>query len=529
MFYLKDSFEIMNKIYYGDNLPILSKMQSESIDLIYIDPPFNTGKIQKKTTIKTISDENGDRKGFQGKSYQTLELGQKSYQDSFNYIAEGFLPSQIKVAYSEIARNASVSFLEVFLRPRLEEAYRLLKSNGTLYFHIDYREVHYCKVLLDNIFGRESFLNEIIWAYDFGGKAKSKWPAKHDNILVYVKNPKAYTFNTNAIDREPYMAPGLVGPEKAKKKKLPTDTWWFSFVGGKNNTDVWWQTIVGTNSKERYDYPTQKPLGVLNRIIKASSNPGDLVLDFFGGSGSIGVSCLLNNRNFILIDNNKEALEVMARRFSGINEIQWINFSPSSYDFPKSPLVEVLMNKDLLEKKVSESDKYFDEDFLLLAKTASYLQKDLEQINDMWKDSPFEWVLQLPPRSKAKLGREILTPWLINNGIEVRKPKSSSETLTLNGVDFAIKFSLLWKNQVYQFQQIKSSGPENIICFGISPNQVHCWVIDKKTAISNGSSQHKGANGSEYWVEIDPHNLPAWIKDFGGNLKQAVEIIKKIT
>ena len=281
----------MNQIHFGDNLEILKGMPSESVDLIYIDPPFNTKKTQKRTTIKTVKDEKGDRKGFKGNTYRTEELGTKSYQDIFD------------------------SYIDGFLRPRLVEAYRLLKSHGSLYFHIDYREVHYCKILLDDIFGRDCFLNEIIWAYDYGGKSKNKWPAKHDNILVYTKNPKDYVFNVKDIERIPYMAPGLVGPEKAAKGKLPTDTWW--------------HTIVPTAGTEKTGYPTQKPLGILDRIIRASSNPKDTVLDFFAGSGTTGASCLKLKRRFILIDNSIQAMEVMAQRFSKDKNIEWSGFDPN--------------------------------------------------------------------------------------------------------------------------------------------------------------------------------------------------------
>ena len=280
-----------NVIYFGDNLPILKSLPEESIDLIYIDPPFNTGKRQERTQIKTTRSATGDRVGFKGNRYATTEVSSKAYRDIFDdYLA--------------------------FLEPRLLEAYKLLTPNGTLYFHIDYREVHYCKILLDQIFGRESFLNEIIWAYGFGGRSKKKWPAKHDNILVYVKDPKNYTFNVDDIDRIPYMAPGLVGPEKAAKGKLPTDTWW--------------HTIVGTNSKEKTGYPTQKPVGILNRIIRASSSSGDTVLDFFAGSGTTGACCLELGRQFILIDNNPQSIEVMEQRFADIPNIEWIGFDPPS-------------------------------------------------------------------------------------------------------------------------------------------------------------------------------------------------------
>jgi site-specific DNA-methyltransferase (adenine-specific) len=289
---MTDDFQ--GRIIFGDNLPHLEQMQAGSVDLIYIDPPFNTGKAQTRTRIKTVKSEHGNRRGFQGQVYETIALGTQAYADRFGE-----------------------RFIHEFLQPRLEQAYRLLAPHGSLYFHIDYREVHYCKILLDQIFGRECFLNEIIWAYDYGGKAKTKWPAKHDNILYYVKDPGRYVFNTADIDREPYMAPGLVGPEKAARGKLPTDTWW--------------HTIVGTNSKERTGYPTQKPLGVINRIVRASSSPGHTVMDFFAGSGTVGESCLNLGRKFILIDNNPAALEVMARRFPPPAPIEWVNFDPAPF------------------------------------------------------------------------------------------------------------------------------------------------------------------------------------------------------
>ncbi len=275
-----------NKIYFGDNLEVLKRLVDQTIDLIYIDPPFNTGKKQARKQIRVSQDENGDRIGFGGNRYQTTVIGERAYRDYFDdYLS--------------------------FLEPRLLEAFRVLKPNGSLYFHIDYREVHYCKILLDEIFGRDSFINEIIWAYDFGGRSKKRWPAKHDNILFYAKNPKEYTFNHEEVDRIPYMAPGLVGKEKAARGKFPTDTWW--------------HTIVGTNSSEKTGYPTQKPVGVLNRIIAASSNPGDVVLDFFAGSGTIGEVCINMGRHFILADNNPQAINVMHERFSEEDSIEWIN------------------------------------------------------------------------------------------------------------------------------------------------------------------------------------------------------------
>jgi site-specific DNA-methyltransferase (adenine-specific) len=238
--------------------------------------------------MKVTPSAAGDRKGFSGRSYATTIVGTKDYTDIFD------------------------DYLK-FLAPRLEQAYRVLAPDGSFYLHIDYREVHYVKTLLDQIFGRQCFLNEIIWAYDYGGKPKNKWPAKHDNILVYVKDPKKYTFNVHDIDREPYMAPGLVGAEKAARGKLPTDTWW--------------HTIVATNGREKTGYPTQKPRALIDRIVRASSNPGDLVLDFFAGSGTTGESCLALGRRFILIDESPQALEVMAKRFIGAGNIEWINIA----------------------------------------------------------------------------------------------------------------------------------------------------------------------------------------------------------
>ncbi len=274
----------------ANNLDVLRALPSESVDLIYIDPPFNTGKDQQRVQLKTVRSDDGDRVGFQGQRYKSITLGSRRFSDVFDdYLA--------------------------FLEPRLIEAHRVLAPHGSFYFHVDYREVHYCKVLLDAIFGRASFLNEIIWAYDYGGRPKNRWPPKHDNILLYVKNPARYVFNVDEIERIPYMAPGLVGPEKAARGKRPTD--------------CWWHTIVPTNGAEKTGYPTQKPLGILRRIVQASSKPGSLVLDFFAGSGTTGVAALEFGRRFILVDNNPEALTVMARRFDGVQGIRWIGFDPA--------------------------------------------------------------------------------------------------------------------------------------------------------------------------------------------------------
>ncbi len=263
------------EIYLGNNLDVIRSFPDESFELIYIDPPFNTGTAQTRQTIQAVRDDQGDRTGFAGQRYRSVKTGTRSYDDSFEDFAG-------------------------FLRPRLEQAHRLLAAHGSFFLHIDYREAHYCKVALDEIFGRTSFINEIIWAYDYGGRPKTRWPAKHDNIFWYAKDPDSYTYRYGDIDRIPYMAPGLVGPEKAARGKTPTD--------------VWWQTIVSPTGKEKTGYPTQKPLAVLNRIVCVHSNPGDRVLDFFAGSGTVGEAALRNGRKAVLVDSNPEAVEIMKLR-----------------------------------------------------------------------------------------------------------------------------------------------------------------------------------------------------------------------
>lgn len=270
------------RVWFGDNLRALERIDDESIDLIYIDPPFNTGHRQARTQVRTERSEAGDRVGFKGKRYRTIPLGRRSFADAY----EDYLG---------------------FLEPRVEHAHRVLKPSGTLYLHLDYREVHYCKVMADQVFGRACFLNEIIWAYDYGARTTRRWPPKHDNILVYVKDPKRYVFNVQDIDRIPYMAPGLVGAEKAARGKLPTDTWW--------------HTIVSPTGKEKLGYPTQKPLALLTRMVLASSPKDGMVLDFFAGSGTTGAAALDAGRNFLLVDDNPEAIDVMRRRFVDREEV----------------------------------------------------------------------------------------------------------------------------------------------------------------------------------------------------------------
>jgi site-specific DNA-methyltransferase (adenine-specific) len=262
-------------IVHGEALDVLRRLPDGCAGLVYVDPPFNTGERRAGVRTRTTADGNGSRAGFAGKRYREVRSRGDEFADRFDDYAG-------------------------WLRPRLRETKRILAGHGSLYFHIDPRESHYCKVLLDEIFGRQCFLNEIVWAYDYGARPSRRWPAKHDVILVYVKDPERYHFDAADVDREPYMAPGLQTAERAARGKLPTD--------------VWWHTIVPTSSKERTGYPTQKPLGVLRRIVGASSRPGELVVDWCAGSGTTGVAAAELGRRFVLIDESPAAIRIMTER-----------------------------------------------------------------------------------------------------------------------------------------------------------------------------------------------------------------------
>jgi site-specific DNA-methyltransferase (adenine-specific) len=269
----------VNRVLLGDNLDLLPALGDGTVQMIYADPPFNTGRAQVRRTLATAAAPvgGGDRTGFGGRRYDTTVLAESSYEDAYDdYLG--------------------------FLEPRLRELRRVLAPTGTLYLHLDYREAHYAKVLLDDVFGRDCFLNELIWAYDYGAKSRSRWPQKHDTILVYVRDPRRYHFDSEAVDREPYMAPGLAGAEKAARGKLPTS--------------VWWHTIVSPTGREKTGYPTQKPEGIVRRMVQASSRPGDLCLDPFAGSGTLGAVAAALGRRYLLMDSSPEAVTVMERRLA---------------------------------------------------------------------------------------------------------------------------------------------------------------------------------------------------------------------
>ena len=262
----------------GDAAAVLPRLPAGAFDMAYVDPPFNTGRTQHHERLRVVRDERGDRGGFGGHRYRTESLGGLGYDDAFaDYLG--------------------------FLMPRLAEVRRVLADHGTLYVHLDPRESHYVKVALDGLFGRDCFLNEIVWAYDYGGRPRRRWPPKHDTVLVYVKDPERYHFDDAEVDREPYMAPGLVTPEKRERGKRPSDTWW--------------HTIVPTNGAERTGYPTQKPLGIVRRMVAASSRPGGWCLDCFAGSGTLGAAAAALGRRFVLVDESPDAIAIAARRLGG--------------------------------------------------------------------------------------------------------------------------------------------------------------------------------------------------------------------
>lgn len=280
-----------HRVELADNLTALAAIPSDSIPLVYIDPPFNTGRVRTRTatTVARVDGPGGDRTGFGGHRYGTTRHETAAYADAFDdYLA--------------------------FLEPRLREGHRVLAPTGSFYLHLDAREAHYVKIAMDRIFGRAAFINEIIWVYDYGGRSRRRWPAKHDTILFYAKDPARYHFDTEAVEREPYMAPGLVTPEKAARGKLPSDSWW--------------HTIVSPTGREKTGYPTQKPMGVLKRIVAASSRPDDVVLDYFAGSGTTGAAALALGRRFHLVDDNPDAVATMARRFAATPGVTYLGWEP---------------------------------------------------------------------------------------------------------------------------------------------------------------------------------------------------------
>ncbi len=439
------------RVIHGDNLTILKEIPDNSVELIYIDPPFNTGKEQFRQRIKTVevTTGDGDRTGFGGKRYNTTFVNKNGYADSFD------------------------DFIG-FLEPRLREAHRILTKNGSLFFHIDWRESANCRLLLETIFGgKQHCLNEIIWAYDYGARSQKKWSPKHDNIYWFAKDPANYLFNYDAMERIPYMAPELVGAEKAERGKTPTD--------------VWWHTIVATNGKEKTGYPTQKPLALLRWIVAVHSNVGDTVLDFFAGSGTTGEAAKQLNRNFILIDKNDDAVDTINKRINSDNKKQDNIYTLTEQEKSLQAKIQTLKNST-----------------------------DYRPDKTIWSGSPNAWMLTLPSARKGKLGRELVVELLyLFLGV---KSEKKGKAIAVKNKKIAAKFSMLWDTSVYKFEQIRPTF--DYYCFlGISPNKFYFWIIPAEE-YGNFDKQH---NEQSRWVEYNPskNNDSAinW-SQYGGDIAQ---------
>lgn len=248
-----------NVVYLSEASRLMSELSEGSIDLIYADPPFGTNNRQRS--------------------------GDLSYSDSFDDYVQ-------------------------FIKEHAAHLQRVLNDSGTAYVHLDYRWVHYAKVELDLTFGRENFLGEIVWSYNFGGRGKNFFAKKHDTILVYAKQKGHHVFNYDDIDRIPYKAPEMqyVGRSREEAERR--------IAAGQVPTDVWDIPIIGTNSRERVGYPTQKPTSLIRRIVVASSPVGGVVLDPFCGSGTTAIVAASVGRRFIVCDKSEDAVRVTGERLT---------------------------------------------------------------------------------------------------------------------------------------------------------------------------------------------------------------------
>ena len=475
-----------NKVIFGDNLEILKTLASDSCRLIYIDPPFNTGRRQVRRTItsKTIdgkeSDKNKAYEGFAGKMYQRVETSRLGYEDSYaDYLA--------------------------FLRPRLEQAKRVLTSDGSLFFHIDWREAARCRLLLEDVFGGpEHCINEIIWTYDYGARSKKRWSAKHDNIYWIAMDPHNYVFNFAAVDRIPYMAPGLVTPDKVAR--------------GKTTTDTWWHTIVPTNGKEKTGYPTQKPIGIIERIIKVHSEPGDLVLDFFAGSGTLGEAAIKHGRSYILIDDNPVAFKIIRDRMEYCNTQL---YEQQDFCHVKSTIDHNGTKRSMNSEEVKKICQFFQ--------ISKQLSLEYQQRSKEWKKSPFNWILQQPSRTKGTIGERLVKEWCQQEKFSVTKPSNTEFDLLINKRRVEVKCSTLWAAGGYTFQQIRDQDYEFIFLLGISPHAVHAWIFPKKKIpFDEIKNQHAGKQGKDtWWIHVDPNCPPEWMKEQSGQLVDVCDTFRK--
>ena len=450
-------------VHLGDNLPLLRTMKSESVELVYIDPPFNTGKRQARKRIRTVRDENGDRVGFGGNAYRTETIGESGYADVF-----GDYPA--------------------FLRPRLEEAHRILTPNGSLFFHIDWRESARCRLILEDIFGGpQHCINEIIWAYDFGARAKTRWPAKHDNIYWFAKDPDNFVFNYEEIDTVPYMAPGLQTPERISR--------------GKPLTDVWWNSIVPTNGPERTGYATQKPLAIVGRIIRVHSNLGDTVLDFFAGSGTTGEAAAKNGREFILMDANPEAVSIIQKRLAKYGR---------DNGFPAEKIPN--MSHDNKFQRVIEIAESLKD-----GKTQQEEQKIA-----IWAGSQLAWTRSLAAGTKGKLGRQLVIELCRDEGLTAIQRRF---LVYVENKAVSVKCSVLGLEGNYFFENVKEDGYQFLFCLGISPHDVHAWVIPSEK-LQEAKHQHGKA---DQWMIVAPNNPPELFRECGpsGEIDEALKALRR--
>ena len=289
----------INSIYCGDCKDVMKNFPGECVDLIYLDPPFFS---QKKYEDFWIVDKIS-KVGFSDKDWEKLRSSiepniLKQYEDIEKRWKGGHKGIYVYIAY---------------MRERLEQCWRVLKPTGSIYLHCDWHAGHYLKVMMDEVFGYNNFQNEVVWYYTAGARGKHNWARKHDTILFYTKSNK-WIFNWKDV-AEPFesgMTEWRYTKGGQKGKEMPI---------GRVPADVFQIQILNTMADERLGYPTQKPEALLEKIIKASSNEGDLVLDPFCGCGTTIAVAKRLKRNFIGIDISRTACDVMNKRLGGLVKI----------------------------------------------------------------------------------------------------------------------------------------------------------------------------------------------------------------
>jgi len=350
--------EITGEFIHGDNFSILSALletHTEQIDLIYIDPPFFTNR---KFSARVGRGEDSRKP----KDWQ-LDHG---YGDTWNDLD----------AYIQ------------FLYDRLLLAYKLLKPTGTIYLHLDWHADAYARLLMDEIFGAERLLNEIIWTYHGPSPIRSAFNRKHDTILSYTKTEN-YTFNVDDVRTE--YSQNTVKTFKSSSKagfgKVP------DLERGKVPEDWWYFPVVARLHSERTGYPTQKPEQLVERVIRASSNPGDLVLDFFSGSGTTAAVAARNNRRFIAVDASSKAIHIAQER-SARDKTK--NFAVLTTDAARKPIEDrndlVQIDQDLAHLR-SENDVFMWE---IGYNTADSVFVSLDQRSRPYRTTGLEQWMRVP-------------------------------------------------------------------------------------------------------------------------------------